>query len=50
MFVGPRPDVRGFANSLKADNRIILDVKPGVTGPASLYYRDEEFILSLKKT
>ena len=48
-FVGPRPDVRGFANSLTEDNRIILDVRPGVTGPASLYYRDEEFILSLKE-
>ena len=45
-FVGPRPDVRGFADTLEGENRIVLSVRPGITGPASLKYRDEEFILS----
>ena len=45
-FVGPRPDVRGFADTLEGEDRIILSVRPGITGPASLKYRDEEFILS----
>ena len=47
-FVGPRPDVKGFANNLTSENKIILELKPGVTGPASLYYRNEEYLLSLK--
>jgi lipopolysaccharide/colanic/teichoic acid biosynthesis glycosyltransferase len=45
-FVGPRPDVRGFADTLEGEDRIILSVRPGITGPASLKYRDEEFMLS----
>jgi len=45
-FVGPRPDIQGFADKLMADDRIILNVKPGITGPATLKYRDEETILS----
>ena len=45
-FVGPRPDVPGFADRLVDDDRIILGVRPGVTGPASLKYRDEETLLS----
>ncbi|MFK7782451.1 sugar transferase [Psychroserpens sp.] len=45
-FVGPRPDLPGFADELKNDDRIILIVKPGITGPATLKYRDEETILS----
>ena len=45
-FVGPRPDVPGFADELKDDDRIILKVKPGITGPATLKYKDEETILS----
>ncbi len=48
-FVGPRPDVPGFADKLEADDRIILSLRPGVTGPASLKYRDEEEILSQQK-
>ena len=44
-FVGPRPDVRGFADELEADGRRILSVRPGITGPATLYFRDEERIL-----
>lgn len=44
-FVGPRPDVSGYADVLKAADRIILSVKPGITGLASLKYRNEEEIL-----
>ncbi|MDQ7047700.1 MAG: sugar transferase [Sulfurovum sp.] len=45
-FVGPRPDVPGFADTLEADDRIILSLRPGITGPASLKYKDEEELLS----
>ncbi|WP_298758896.1 sugar transferase [uncultured Psychroserpens sp.] len=45
-FVGPRPDIQGFADELTGDDRIILKVKPGITGPATLKYKDEEDILS----
>lgn len=41
-FVGPRPDVPGYADSLKGEDRIILSVKPGITGPAQLRYRNED--------
>jgi lipopolysaccharide/colanic/teichoic acid biosynthesis glycosyltransferase len=41
-FVGPRPDVPGFADKLEGGDRIILSVRPGITGPATLYFRDEE--------
>ena len=44
-FVGPRPDIVGYADELKNDDRIILSVKPGITGPATLKYRNEEEIL-----
>lgn len=45
-YVGPRPDIPGFADELKGEDRIILLVKPGVTGPATLKYKDEEKILA----
>ncbi len=48
-FVGPRPDVPGFADMLEGEDRVILEVLPGITGPASLKYKDEEEILSLQK-
>ncbi len=44
-FVGPRPDVPGFADELTGDDRIILLVKPGLTGEATLKYKDEERVL-----
>lgn len=47
-FVGPRPDVPGFADQLKEEDRIILTIRPGITGPASLQYRNEEQILALQ--
>lgn len=48
-FVGPRPDVKGFADELKDEDRLILSIRPGITGPASLAFRDEEKILSMQK-
>ncbi|KAA0014753.1 sugar transferase [Billgrantia pellis] len=44
-FVGPRPDVEGFADSLEGEQRQLLRVRPGITGPATLKYRDEEALL-----
>ena len=48
-FVGPRPDVEGFADNLKGEDRKILELKPGITGPASLKYKNEEEILAKVK-
>ena len=45
-FVGPRPDVPGYADRLQGEDRVILELRPGITGPASLKYRDEEVILA----
>lgn len=45
-FVGPRPDVPGYADKLEADDRRLLLLKPGITGPASLKYRNEEELLA----
>ena len=45
-LVGPRPDVPGFADRLEGEDRIILSLRPGITGPASLAFRDEETILA----
>jgi len=45
-FVGPRPDVPGYADKLSGDDGIILSIRPGITGPASLKYKNEEEILS----
>lgn len=44
-FVGPRPDVVGYADQLTGDDKIILSVKPGITGLATLHYRNEEELL-----
>lgn len=45
-FVGPRPDVPGYADKLSGEDRIILELRPGITGPASIKYRNEQEILS----
>ncbi len=45
-FVGPRPDVPGYADNLKGDDRKILKLKPGITCEASLKYANEEEILA----
>lgn len=45
-FVGPRPDVPGYADRLQGEDRKILQLKPGITGSASLKYRNEEELLA----
>lgn len=52
-FVGPRPDVPGYADKLTGEDRDVLKLRPGITGPATLKYRIEdemiaEFILQIK--
>lgn len=47
-FVGPRPDVPGYADQLKGEDREVLNLRPGITGPASLKYRDEEELLAMQ--
>jgi len=48
-LVGPRPDLPGYADQLEGSDRIILTVRPGITGPATIKYKKEEEIL-LKQT
>lgn len=48
-FVGPRPDVAGYYDMLEGNYRKLLTLKPGITGPASLVYRDEEKILAMQE-
>ena len=45
-FVGPRPDVPGYADKLQGEARRILSLRPGITGPATLAYRNEEELLA----
>lgn len=45
-LVGPRPDVPGYADMLTGSDRKILELRPGITGPASLKYFNEEEILA----
>ncbi|WP_294819416.1 sugar transferase [uncultured Flavobacterium sp.] len=45
-LVGPRPDVQGYYDSLTGCDRAVLDLRPGITGPASLKYFDEEKLLA----
>lgn len=47
-LVGPRPDVPGYADSLQGDDRLVLTVRPGITGPATLKYRNEEDLLAMQ--
>ena len=48
-FVGPRPDVPGYADKLTGEDRDILMLRPGITGPASLKYRNEENLLAVQE-
>lgn len=48
-FVGPRPDVPGYADRLTGECRGVLKLRPGITGPASLKYREEENLLALQE-
>ena len=45
-FVGPRPDVPGYADKLVGDDRDVLKLRPGITGPATLKYRLEDELLA----
>lgn len=45
-LVGPRPDVAGYADRLTGEDRIVLKLRPGITGPATLKYRNEEELLA----
>lgn len=46
-FVGPRPDVPGYADKLEGDDRVVLKLRPGITGPATLKYRLEDEMISI---
>ena len=46
-FVGPRPDVPGYADQLQGEDRRVLELRPGITGPATLLFRNEEELLAL---
>jgi lipopolysaccharide/colanic/teichoic acid biosynthesis glycosyltransferase len=48
-LVGPRPDVRGFSDELRGRERVLLSLKPGITGLASIHYKDEEELLARQK-
>lgn len=45
-FVGPRPDVAGFADRLEGDDRVVVSIRPGITGLATLVFRNEEELLT----
>ena len=46
-FVGPRPDVPGYADKLQGNDRRVLELRPGITGPATLKYRLEDEMISV---
>ncbi|MDY3338494.1 sugar transferase [Riemerella anatipestifer] len=48
-FIGPRPDVSGYYDSLKGEDRKLLILKPGLLSEASLEYRNEEYLLNQKE-
>lgn len=45
-IVGPRPDVPGYADLLQGDGRVVLELRPGITGPATLKYRLEDEMIA----
>ncbi|RTY35909.1 sugar transferase [Chlorobium phaeovibrioides] len=45
-FVGPRPDVEEYSGALEGEERLVLSVRPGITGPATIKYRNEEDLLA----
>ena len=45
-FVGPRPDVPGYADKLEGEDQVVLKLRPGITGPATLKYRLEDEMIS----
>ncbi len=49
-FVGPRPDVPGYADKLEGADRDVLKLRPGITGPATLKYRlEDEYLANARK-
>lgn len=46
-FVGPRPDVPGYADKLAGQDRDVLKLRPGITGPATLKYRLEDEMIAV---
>jgi lipopolysaccharide/colanic/teichoic acid biosynthesis glycosyltransferase len=46
-FVGPRPDVPGYADMLKGEDAAVMNLRPGITGPATLFFRNEEELLTM---
>ena len=49
-FVGPRPDVPGYADKLVGDDRDVLKLRPGITGPTTLKYRlEDEYLANARK-
>lgn len=48
-LVGPRPDLPGYADKLEGEDRIVLSIRPGITGPATLKYKNEEEILKTQE-
>ena len=48
-FVGPRPDISGYYNLLKGEDRKILDLKPGLTSEANINYKNEEQLVIVKE-
>ena len=48
-FVGPRPDVPGYADLLIGSDRLLLSIKPGLTGAASMMFSNEEELLALQE-
>lgn len=44
-FVGPRPDIAGYYDILQNEDRLILQLKPGITSEAAIKYRNEEYFL-----
>ena len=46
-FVGPRPDVPGYVDKLEGDDRDVLKLRPGITGPATLKYRLEDEMIAV---
>jgi lipopolysaccharide/colanic/teichoic acid biosynthesis glycosyltransferase len=47
--VGPRPDIPGYFDELKDNDRLVLQLKPGLTGPSNLKYWDEEYLLMIQE-
>jgi len=48
-LVGPRPDIPGYYDKLKNEDKLILNLKPGLTSEAGIKYRNEEGILNQQK-